>query len=288
MASNKKEVQMISKNIITPDGEDEFQIRYIHDENVGVVTTHSDKSYFILDSIDYWYDSIQKRYPAKQKCHCKNDFFTLYFNYIPRIGTDDYRAVQLISCCTECGKERKFAEIDIDYSPTAQLYEYPITYCRQPKIKYKVYSLKGFWTDDAFHALINFLSEKQLLIYCWYWEDGKNGKRRCVNHLSAEELEKFLFEEKLNYLCIYFSMEPLETLFDKMSSMDNGIYVDRDIWRKRQIIQVNSPIMVAAKGAGYFYSIDFCSEYIEADEVKAKPESFSRLVCELLEYSKGR
>ena len=46
----------ISKEIISSTGEDEFQIRYIRDENVGILTSRSDKSYFILDSKDYWYD----------------------------------------------------------------------------------------------------------------------------------------------------------------------------------------------------------------------------------------
>ena len=65
--------EKISKNIITPDGEDEFQIHFISDENAGVLTTRSGKSYFILDSIEYWYDSIQERYPVKQKSRGKND-----------------------------------------------------------------------------------------------------------------------------------------------------------------------------------------------------------------------
>ena len=45
-----------TKEIVTPDGEDEFQLRYIQDDNVGIATTRSGKSYLILDSIDYWYD----------------------------------------------------------------------------------------------------------------------------------------------------------------------------------------------------------------------------------------
>ena len=47
-----------SKEIISSTGEDEFQIRYIRDENVGILTSRFDKSYFILDSKEYWYDLI--------------------------------------------------------------------------------------------------------------------------------------------------------------------------------------------------------------------------------------
>lgn len=88
---------------------------------------------------------IQEKYPAKQKCRCKNDYFKLHFNYISRIGTEDYRAVGLMSCCTECGKQKKFAELSIDYSPTAELFEQPIMHLITDgkKIKKYRYSIEG-------------------------------------------------------------------------------------------------------------------------------------------------
>ncbi|MCH5192842.1 MAG: hypothetical protein J1F11_02700 [Oscillospiraceae bacterium] len=272
--------EKIRKCIITPDGEDEFQLRYISDENVGLVTTRSEKSYLILDSIDYWYDLIQNGYPTKRKCKCKNDFFKLYFDYVPRVGTDDYRAVELISCCTECGKERTFAAIDIDYSPTEQLYEQPITYCEKPKIKYKTYSIKGYWKEEVFYALTDFLSQQQLLRYCFYWDNGK----RIVEKFTAEELKRFLFEEKNRYLSIYFSLASLDELFSGQISDDKGIYIDTDIWRKEEIIKLNSPFIVA--GYGQFYEMEFCSEYIEAGQVKAKSEAFCSLAQKVWEYSR--
>ncbi len=58
--------EKIEKDIRTPDGEDEFQIRCFRDDAVGILTTRSEKSYFILDSKDYWYDLIQERYPNRQ------------------------------------------------------------------------------------------------------------------------------------------------------------------------------------------------------------------------------
>ncbi len=136
--------EKLLKEIIAPNGEDEFQIRYLRDESVGILTSRSDKSYFLLDSKEYWYDLIQEQYPSKQKCSCKNDFFKISFAYTPRKGTDDFRAVELISQCTECKKIKTFGQIDIDYSPSSQLFEQPITFCEQPKIKYKTYSVSGY------------------------------------------------------------------------------------------------------------------------------------------------
>jgi len=274
--------EKIRKEIITADGETEFQIRYMRDENVGLLTARSGKSYLILDSLDYWYDLIQEKYPSKQKCSCKNDYYKLYFDYIPRIGMEDYRNVELCSCCTECGKQRMFAEIDIDYSPTEQLFEQPLTFCEQPKIKYKVYSVRGYWKEEEFSGLIDFLVRKQLLIYCWYWV--KPEKKRYLTRFTEEELKDYLFVRKNNYLHLYFSSEPLEELLAAPLPDENGIMVPRDIWRKNEIIHVNSPILVAAKGAGYFYSMDFCSEYLDAGQIKAKSELFSDCIREVLTY----
>ncbi len=274
--------EKVRKYIITPDGEDEFQLRYIFDENVGLLTARSGKSYLILDSIDYWYDCIQNGYPPKRKCKCKNDFFKLHFDYVPRVGTDDYRTVELNSCCTECGNQRKFATIDIDYSPTEQLYEHPITYCEKPKIKYNTYSIRGYWNDKAFGELIDFLSQQKLLIYCLYW----NKEKRFVKMFTAEELKSFLFEEKKRYLNIYFSAKSLDVLLDKQSSDDRGINIDIDIWRKEEIINLHSPFMVV--GAGLFYEMDFCNEYIESGQVKAKSKDFFKLTQNVWEYSRER
>lgn len=274
--------ERIRKLIITPDGEDEFQIRYISDENVGLLSTRSEKSYLILDSIDYWYDLIQNQYPTKRKCTCKNQFFKIFFDYVPRAGTDDYKAVKLISCCTECGKEREFATIDLKYSPTEHLFENPITYCEKPKIKYKKYSLFGYWEDNVCSELIDFLSQQQLLIYCWYW--GLD-KKRHFEKFTASELKKFLFEEKMRFLHVYFSREPLDEIVSK-SFDDNGIYIGRESWRKKEIIDLNSIWVLREEGLAQHYMMDFCSEYLEADQVKAKSEEFCNLVRKVLEYGK--
>lgn len=277
--------EKIVKNIVTPNGEDEFELRYFRDDDVGLLTTRTGKAYLMLDSIDYWYDLIQERYPAKQKCKCKNDYFRFCFNYVPRVGTDDYRTVEVVSYCTECGKEKKISEIDIDYSPTYHLFEQPITYCKQPKIKYKTYSVDGYWKEEKLYDLVEFLIQKQLFIYCWYWKLDEH--KRCVKEFTPEELKDFLFVEKENYLSIYFSAEELKECFNDCPMYDDGIYIDSNIWRRREMFMLNAPILVAVQGAGYYYSMNFCSEYIDkTGQVKAKGADFERLVQEFLAYSR--
>ena len=96
---------VIFKPIITADGEMEFQVRYIRDEHVGIVTTETGKSFFLLDSADYWYDLIQKKYPPLMKCSCKNDRFSLVIDYTPRVGTDDFKRINITCICARCQKQ---------------------------------------------------------------------------------------------------------------------------------------------------------------------------------------
>ncbi len=275
------------KEIVTPNGEDEFQIRYLRDENVGVLTSGTEKSYFILDSKEYWYDLIQEQYPSKQKCSCKNDFFKVTFDYVPRKGTDDFRAVELISQCTECKKVKTFGQIDIDYSPSLQLFEQPITFCEQPKLKYKTYSISGYWAKEALLELTKFIAAKQPFIYLWYWNEA-DGKRY-FHQVGITELTSFLSAEDTRYLAIYFSTEPLEAIANNSACDDKGAYVDRNIWRKKEIILINAPIKVGFPDSKNLYYMEFCSEYLTPEgKVKIKSEPFCQFAKELLKYSKEK
>ncbi|MBQ7343657.1 MAG: hypothetical protein IJW53_02700 [Clostridia bacterium] len=277
----------IQKEIVSSIGEDEFQIRYIRDENAGILISRSDKSYFILDSKEYWYDLIQEKHPSKQKCSCKNDFFKVRFDYLRRKETDDFISVELVSQCTECGKTKTFGRIDIDYSPSSQLFEQAITYCEQPKIKYKTYTIGGFWEKEDLSGLTEFLSQKQLLIYLWYWNEfGK----RCFKQVDFVELTMFLSNENSTYLGIYFSFEPLEQIASNSDYDDKGIFIDRNLWRKKELVQIGSPIRVLLDNSiKLCYYIEFCCEFIDSNgKVQVKGESFCCLTKELLRYCKEK
>lgn len=270
------------KNIVTPDGEEEFQIRFVRREQVGVLTTRSDKSWFILDSKDYWYDLIQQNYPTRTKCRCKNDYFKLHFDYVPRIHTDDYRAVELYACCTQCGKQKNLGTIDIDFSPSAYLFAHPLTSCKQPKLKCKTYSIKGYWTDEKLRDLTSFLMEKLPFLYCWYYHQPD--QKRYLKQLTKEELKQFLFDGS-RYITLFFSKEPLNTDQAPHASDGRGVYVKDAIWRKKEVFKLNSPFLVV--GYGYFYSMEFCSEYIDQDgQIQPKSASFSKFVQEVRAHGK--
>ena len=275
--------EIISKSIITPDGEKDFQVRYMRNESVGIICTPTGKSFFLLDSEDFWYDLIQENYPPVMKCSCKNDRFKLTFNYMPRVGTDDFREISIDCSCTVCQKIKRLPAIKIDYSPSAGLFEHPITFCKQPKIKYKTYSLKGYWSADEVTGLAEYLLEKNLFVYCWCW-DSKDGKR-CVTELSETELHATLTCNGEPYVAICFSEEPLKQIPGAIYSNEKGVFVRQDIWRKNNVIVLHAPVIVMPHGK--FYQMEFCSEYLTKDgEIASKSASFCALVQEFQKYSK--
>lgn len=267
---------IISRDIITPEGEQEFQLRYMRDENVGVVTTRTNRSFFILDSKDYWYDLIQEHYPPVIKCSCKNTWFHMTFHYTPRIDTEDIRTVGITCRCTACQKLKKLPPIDIDYGPSSHLLDQPLTFCAQPKIKYKTYSVMGYWSKDELQAIIQYLAQNSLVTYCKYYDPAE--LRYCVKQCSAEELNTLLFVKRREYRTIWFSEERL----DEILTQDPPY----DIWRKKPLFVLNSPISVW--GYGLFYEMKFCSEYLDQDgNIVSKSPSFCKKVTDFRKYSKA-
>lgn len=277
---------IISKFITTTDGDQEFQLRYIRDENVGIATTRTDQSFFILDSADYWYDLIQEKYPPVMKCSCKNDFFNLTFHYTPRVGTDDFKEIRIACRCTACQKLKKLPPIEIDYSPSSHLFDSPITFCRQPKIKYKkckTHSVMGYWSQEELLGITDYLSQNSRFIYCWYWDSAS--AKRCIKELSSAELRTFLINGEERYLAIYFSEEPLDVVFMHAPSDEKGILIQQGIWREKCAFMLDGPFEVFSHGL--FYQLHFCSEYLDKEgNIVSKAASFCKLVQNFQKHSR--
>lgn len=259
--------EIISKFIITADGEDQFEMRLLKDEGVGLLTTHSGKHYLMLDSLDYWYDLIQNGYPKKRKCRCKNDWFNVTFKYEPREGTDDICSIAVISTCTACGKQSEAMAMDIDYSPTAHLIEQPLVPCEKPNIKYRLTELNGYWTEPDRADVLQFLAEAlQLKIYCWYW-DNTNKKRTFeqVNLSRALELVQQV------YLSFYFTRGDM--VASEVALMhDKGVYLKDGLWRRAEIIELSAPIHMSQ--IGLLYYLRFCTQYLDKGEALDKSAEF--------------
>ncbi len=272
--------QEVIKNISTENGANEFQVRLLKDDGVGLLTTKNEENYLILDSLDYWYDLIQNEYPKKKKCSCKNEWFNVAFNYIPRQGTDDIREIRIITTCTECNKISKPVSIDIDYSPTEELIINPITFCEKPNIKYKFQELTSYWSGDNLKDFLNFIfHDLNLKVYCWYSQHPENKRR----------FEKVTFEKAMQiitvnhrYLNFYFSDIELDTTKYIKLNDENGVYLKEGIWRRDEIIQLTAPFVIM--GYGLLYYINFCNQFLDKGKVKDKSQKFETITIELKKW----
>ena len=269
--------ETIRKDIVAPDGDTEFQIRFVRSEQVGILTGRSRKSWFILDSRDFWYDLIQREYPTKKRCSCKNDFFRLSFAYTPRLHTEDYREVALTAYCAACGKKRSLGAVEIDYSPSSHLFAQPLVFCPEPRLKCNTYTLQCYWTEQNLKDITDFLLGRNLHLYCNAFDPTDKTLR--LKEITVDELHHYLFDGG-RFASILFSREPLD-----MPQASGNIYTSDTFWRKKEVFRLNCPIRVW--GYGDLYSIDYCSEYVDSDcKIQPKSKPFSSLVQDFQSYSR--
>jgi len=270
----------MQKNIISELGEDVFSLRLLKDEGVGIATDKNGKNYFLFDSKDYWYDLIQERYPSELKCKCKNKKFMIIADYEERSESNDVKCIHLTTRCETCGSEKKQMSIDIDYSPTNQLVEMPLEFCEKPKIKYKYYELTMFWVKKDLIDFLRWLRNKKYIISVWYWE---NDSRK----LSVNVRNEIFDIVDSTYLSIYISEnEPVFNVQDD----EKSVYVQREIWRKEEIIELGSPISMVYEmnKRGNLYYMHFCTEFIKDGRVFSKTEEFCNNTKQVIEWLKTR
>lgn len=274
----------VTKNISTENGANEFQVRLLKDDGVGLLTTKNEENYLILDSIDFWFDLIQNEYPKKKKCSCKNEWFYVAFNYIPRQGTDDIREIRIIITCTECNKVSKPISINIDYSTTDELIEKPITFCEKPMIKYKFKELTSYWSGDNLSDFLQFIFfDLKLNVYCWFSQHPEN-KRRFEKVSFDKAIQIITFNHR--YLNFYFSANELDTTSYIKLTDDNGVYLREGIWRRDEIIQLTAPFVIM--GYGLLYYINFCNQYLNKGIVKDKSMQFEKTTSQLQDWLKSK
>jgi hypothetical protein len=276
-------MQIISKEITTENGEGTFQIRLIKEEGVGLLTTATDRNYLILDSIDFWYDLIQKKYPAKTKCKCKNEWFNVRFDYFPRSGTQDIRQINIVTKCTACMTEKKQVSIDIKYSPTEHLIIDPLIFCEQPLIKYNFKDINCYWTSQDLKRFFAFIAtEIQFDIYCWFWQRSDDKR-----HLEKVSLEKATEIVTVNHR--YFDFYFTQTAPDfKTYTYNNEIYVEDDQWRRQELIQLSSPTVIAFGHGqkGLLFYINYGTQYIDKGVILDKSDAFKQTADKIEKWFK--
>jgi hypothetical protein len=245
----------IENDIITRDGENEFQIRIIKSEEIGLVTTRTEKHFLILDSSDYWYDAIQNGYPKIKKCTCKNEWFTLKFKYYYREHYDDIKRIEVKTFCINCGKIVTILNIEIKYSSTEHLVKNPLVYCKNPKIKCNNKTIELILETNDFDKMICYLSETGFIIYCWYW--NANIKKREFKMVEPKEIKQI---NKI--LRIYISQNALDIADIDITSPTNesGIYIKERLWRMYEVIEIGNIYLC---NVGMIYRLDYSTQFID-------------------------
>lgn len=259
--------EIITKDVYTPEGDAEFQLRWLADEGVGVLTDRRDRYWFLLDSGEHWYDVAQDRNPPKQKCRCKNDWFRLTLDYLPRVGTGDFREVAPRLRCTACGKEKHLSPIGLDYSPTIHLLEQPLSPCPAPRIKYRTYTRQGFWSPEQLRILAAFFLERELLPYRWLFD--RETMTGSILAIPPEELNDVLS----NIRCtLYFSRTPMNPSKTRVG-----------LWRKGELFQLFSMYCITGTKSQVFYEFQFSAEYLDKDgTITPKSPEFCKTVKDFL------
>lgn len=259
--------EIITKDVYTPEGDAEFQLRWLADEGVGVLSDRRETHWFLLDSDEYWYDVTQDRYPPKQKCRCKNDWFTLELDYRTRPGTDDFREISPRLRCTACGREKCLTPIELDYSPTMQLFDQPLSPCPVPRIKYRTYTRQGFWSPEQLRTIASFFLERKLLPYRWHFD--RETMTGDLLPIPPEELNDVLSGTRGT---LYFSRTPMGP-----SKKHAGL------WRKGELFQLFSMYCINGTKSQVFYEFEFSAEYLDKDgTITPKSPEFCKIVKDFL------
>ncbi len=262
---------ILLREVHTPEGCGEFQLRWLGDEGVGVLTDRVERHWFLLDSGESWYDLTQNRFPPKQKCRCKNDWFALNLDFHPRLGTEDFREVAPRLRCTACGREKQLSPIELDYSPTMQLFDQPVSPCPAPRIKYKTYNRQGFWTPEQLKAMADFFLERGLLPYLWH--PNRETMTPTILPVPRSELDGLLSRSRSS---LFFSRTPMDPTDVRV-----------DLWRKGELFELHGPIYVIGPKNERWYWMEFSAEYLDKDgTITPKSPEFCQIVKDFLVFLK--
>jgi hypothetical protein len=270
----------LSQSIVTDHGEDKFQLRFMKEEGVGLLTTQSDRSYLLLDSLDYWYDLIQMGYPKKKKCRCKNEWFMVRLDYLPREATPDYKNISVITTCAHCSKVSTGMDLDIDYSPTDHLYRQPITFCEKPKISYQFSQLTAYWNSNNLKHFLTFIfDDLKLQVYCWFYKypDGIRYFEK-VTYQKAFEI----ITVNHQYLNFFFSIQEIDLSEMIAGTEERGVYLKNDLWRKNDLVELSSPTHIL--GYGLLFYIHYCGQHLDKGKVVDKSPAFRALTNRLEQW----
>ncbi len=276
----------MEKNIVLKDGTKEFQVRFSKDEGVGLLTTEKGDSYYILDSGEYWYE-IDRRPSSVIKCSCKHNFFNVVFNYIKKENYDDFDFINVKLTCSKCGKEKKKYTIDTRHTSSIELLDNPITYAKNPFLKYKVNNFSGFWNYEMTIKFSQFMCNDLGVVPYFSYYDKKETKKFQLKKLNINELkdaftwmnEENIFNRKTAHQILYFATPSCEV--ENLIETDNekGIKLKGNSWKKENLIKLKNLSFYPGVGKRCeSFIINNSIEYIENDIIYKKDKEFREII----------
>jgi hypothetical protein len=224
---------------------------------------------------------IQKRpYPRPIRCGCKGTAFKLSIDYEFR-DDGDVCSVAVRGTCAACGKAHRQFEVEIDYSPTKQLVDEPLKFCKNPKIHYDLRELTLYARRAEVARFLGkdagcqFAASLRL--------DGGVVERRPMKLEEAEQT--ILKETELScYHWIYAFAASVEISANAVDTSRK----EAAFWKRQEVIRISFPTNMlfdtTNRVPSLLYYIHFSNEYVENERVVAKSQQFLGLTGRLIEW----
>lgn len=257
-------------------GNSEFELRVLSDEGVASSCCLTcSQNFLLLDSEDYWFDVIQATYPRLRKCSCKSTAFKLRCDYLYR-DDGNIKSVNLWSTCSSCEKTKRQINIDIDYDNTENLFNNPLRFCSNPKLKYDLKELTLYITKPDMASIVDYLYKEHGYMFTVSQREGGSWVQRTID---AKEAQHVIVSGK--YLFIYASHAPLELV-------DNEVATSRKeelFWKRHETIRISSPMSICmGKEEALLYYIQYSNEWVKDEMVIQKQPTFVEVTKSLYEW----
>jgi hypothetical protein len=275
-----------SIEIVCPNcSHEQFEVSILKEEGVGVIKClQCGRDYLLLDSADFWFDVIQQRpYPRPMRCGCKGTAFRLTIDYKFR-DDGDVGSVAVRSTCAACVKTRRQFGAEIDYHPTKQLVDEPVTFCKNPKVQYDLRQLTLYATRADIAGVARFLRKDA---GCQFAGSTRLNGEWSVRNLDFSEAEQIILNDTGPSCCyrwIYAFDAPIEI---SANAVDTA-RTEAAFWKRQEVIRISFPTNMlfdtTNRVPSLLYYIRFSNEYVEKERVVAKSQRFLGLTGRLIEW----
>lgn len=256
-------------------GDTTFSLHLYTLDQVGLLTCSHGHHSLLLDSHIIWRDVVQgNRKPRKLHCKCKASSFRVSLLY-SFWEDNEVSQVDILTTCINCGDERRAMYIEIDYGPTRQLIDRPLTPCEAPWLKTRQVQLSYLWGINDIKSFTN-------------WVMGLASVRA---RLIAVDGSIYLINDG-NELQHKVETEPGWDLFlsDERASSPDELSVKWWRWQDIPVIHIWGPRVIvdnAGNTISTMYYMEYAEQVVQNLAVVPQPRVFLQLTKAITEWLKN-